>query len=82
VLERATEVLQSRICGRNIVTETMSGILYYKNIWKGIQRGYTLFCDSDNLLSLHRNETYQMRRQTWEIEFDDIRSCLQRDKIM
>jgi len=39
MLERATEVLQSRICGRKIVTETLSGILYYKNIWKGIQGG-------------------------------------------
>jgi len=39
MLERATEVVQSRICGRKSATETLSGIPYYKKIWKGIQAG-------------------------------------------
>lgn len=39
MLERATEVLQSRICGRKNVTETLSEILCCKNIRKGIQDG-------------------------------------------
>jgi len=39
MFERATEVLQSRICGRKNVPETLSEILCYTNIRKGIQVG-------------------------------------------